>query len=203
MARIREKGMKGRIGDKIYSSWNGRPYVKSRPEHVENPRTEAQTAHRMSFAEVARLSSAMSEAHRVGLRKVALREKLNTQSVFRRLNKDVCSQDGVDYKRVVLSKGPVANVSVTSVELGSDGVLRMEHEMYGNGGSEDDVVYAFVYCAGLREGYLSEGVARGERRVTAALPNVWRGERLHVYVFVKDRVGAASGTLYVGEMDWR
>ena len=67
MANYRGEKKSGKMGDVIYSSWHGRPYVRRRPEKVANPQTEAQQNHRNAFAEISRLSSAMKEAHAKGL----------------------------------------------------------------------------------------------------------------------------------------
>lgn len=93
MANYRGEKKSGKVGDVIYSSWHGRPYVRRRPEKVANPQTEAQQNHRNAFAEISRLSSAMKEAHTKGLHWHAVRQKLNTHSVFKSLNKDCYGPD--------------------------------------------------------------------------------------------------------------
>ena len=105
MAKIRNNNISGKLGDKIYSSWHGRPYVRRMPESVANPRTEAQQAHRNAFAAVSKLSSAMKEGHAEGLHWKAVRKKSNTHSVFRNLNKDCFGPEGIDYSCVKISYG--------------------------------------------------------------------------------------------------
>ena len=112
MAKYTGSKMSGKLGDLIYSSWNGRPYTRRKPESVANPQTEAQQAHRYAFAEISRLSSAMKEGHKVGLHWHAVRQKLNTHSVFKKLNKDCFGANGIDYSHVKISKGGVANVNI-------------------------------------------------------------------------------------------
>lgn len=54
--------MSGKLGDKVYSHWNGRPYVRSKAKKVRVPGTDAQRAHWEAFAAVSRLSSDLAEA---------------------------------------------------------------------------------------------------------------------------------------------
>lgn len=56
----------GKIGGVIYSSWNGKGYIKSRPERVHNPKTKAQTQNRDRFKTVIHLISAVSSFVRDG-----------------------------------------------------------------------------------------------------------------------------------------
>ena len=114
MADYRGEKKRGKLGDLIYSSWNGRPYVRRRPATVANPQTEAQQSHRHAFAEISRLSSAMKVAHTEGLHWQALHQKLNTHSVFKSLNKDCYSSDGIDYSHIRISHGSVTGVSIES-----------------------------------------------------------------------------------------
>ena len=89
MATKKNGNLSGKLGNEIHSSWNGRPYTRRRPESVANPRTEAQQGHRNAFAEISRLSSKMKAAHLIGLHWKAMREKLNTHCVFKKINKDL------------------------------------------------------------------------------------------------------------------
>lgn len=67
------------------------------PESVANPRTEAQQAHRNAFAAISKLSSDLKEAHQIGLHKMAQKEKLDTYSVFKKINKGCCVGGAISY----------------------------------------------------------------------------------------------------------
>lgn len=145
MANYRGEKKSGKVGDVIYSSWHGRPYVRRRPEKVANPQTEAQQNHRNAFAEISRLSSAMKEAHTKGLHWHAVRQKLNTHSVFKSLNKDCYGPDGIDYSRIRISSGTVPGVQITSAEMDSQGVLRVTFESANTSEHGKDEFYLFYY----------------------------------------------------------
>ena len=126
MAKYKGEEISGKLGDFIYSSWHGRPYKKRRPESVANPQTELQQAHRSAFAEMSRLSSAMKEAHTEGLHWKAVRDKLNTHSIFKRLNKDCYGPDGIDYPCISISYGTLRSVTVTAAEVDAQGNVHVE-----------------------------------------------------------------------------
>jgi len=200
MAKYRGEEKSGKIGDVIYSSWHGRPYVRQRPETVANPRTEAQQAHRNAFAEISRLSSAMKEAHKEGLHWQALRQKLDTHSVFKSLNKDCYGPDGIDYRRVIISRGRVDSVSDTSAEIDAQGDLHVTfQDSLPTERNKNDQFFLFVFCPDLREGHFARPVPRTVGVVNAQIPAEWRGHDLHIYAFMKNKKGQTSDTIYVGQ----
>ena len=143
------------------------------PTHVANPRTEAQQAHRSHFAQISKLSSYMKEAHLVGLHGQAVREKNSTYALFKRINKDCFTPDGeIDYPRIVVSKGTVPMVSITSAVI-EDGCLTVNFDSHAYGGAATDRLFLFVYSSALRAGTLADPVPRSAGKVTALLPDEW------------------------------
>lgn len=199
MAKYTGEEKSGKLGDVIYSSWNGRPYTRRRPEKVANPRTEAQQAHRSAFAEISRLSSAMKEGHSVGLHWQAVRQKLNSFSVFKKLNKDCYGADGIDYPRIRISYGGVSVVSITSAEIDAQGVIEVTFEGSDTTEDKSEKLWLYVFCPDLHEGLYARPVARSAGVVTAVIREEWKGHVLHLYAFVKDRKGRTSNTIYVGQ----
>ena len=201
MAKYFGEKKSGKVGDLIYSSWFGRTYTRRMPESVANPRTEAQQAHRKAFAEISRLSSAMKNGHTEGLHSYAVRNKVNTHSVFRKLNKDCYGPDGIDYARIKISKGPVSNVNITSATIDEQGNLHVEFcDPNLTENNMRDQLLVFVFCPDLREGRFSRPVARTVGVADGNIPEEWRGHELHLYAFMKDSKGKTSDTLYVNRV---
>ena len=199
MAKIRNNEISGKLGDKIYSSWLGRPYVRRMPESVANPRTEAQQAHRHAFAAVSKLSSAMKEGHAEGLHWKAVREKLNTHSVFRNLNKDCYCPDGINYSCVKISYGTVNAVEVTSSAVDAEGHVHVEfHDHHPTAKNKKDQFFLFVFCPNQCEGHFAEPVERTVEVVDTCIPDAWLGHELHLYAFMKNGSGQTSNTMYLG-----
>lgn len=198
MAIYKNEKKSGKEGDVIHSSWHGRAYTRRMPVSVANPQTEAQQAHRRAFAEISRLSAGMKNAHSIGLHWKAVREKLNTHSVFRTLNKDCYGADGVDYARVRISFGTVSGVSITSAAVDAQGVVSVAFSSRHSAAEANDEVYLFVYCPEEREGRLAHPVGRGAGSICAELPLEWRGHVVHLYAFVKSTRSRTSETIYIG-----
>ena len=200
MAKYRGEEKSGKLGGVIYSSWHGRPYERKMPESVANPQTEAQQAHRNAFAEISRLSSAMKVAHSVGLHSKAVREKLNTHSVFKKLNKDCYGADGIDYPRVRISWGSVTGFSITSADVNQEGMVCVAFDGNCTMENKNDEFYLFVFCPDQREGRCAAPVARTAGEVHASIPAEWMGHPLHLYAFMKAEKGnRTSDSDYVGQ----
>lgn len=196
MATIKNGNLSGKLGDEIHSSWHGRPYTKRRPESVANPRTEAQQEHRNAFAEISRLSSKMKAAHHIGLHWKAMREKLNTHCVFKKINKDCYNEDGIIYPRVVVSCGSVPTADITYAQIDEKGVLKVAFESYCSPKDMIDTFHLFVYCPELQEGGLAPYVTRSDGVITAVIPEAWRACPLHCYAFLRNKKGQTSDTIY-------
>lgn len=173
MARKHGDIESGKLGDKIYYTWHGRQCERSMPTHVANPRTEAQQAHRSNFARISKLSSYMKEAHLVGLHGQAVREKNSTYALFKRINKDCFTLDGeIDYPRIVVSKGSVPLVTITSAVI-EDGCLTVNFDSHAYDGAATDRLFLFVYSPALCAGFLADPVPRSTGQITVDLPTEW------------------------------
>ena len=196
MARIQGTSESGKLGDKILYTVHGRQYERSMPTHVANPKTEAQQLHRNAFAMISKLSSYMKEAHLIGLHWLSVREKNNTYSVFKHLNKNCFTPDGlIDFPHVVLSYGSLEKATITSASI-NDGVLSVTFSSHFHGGSATDQFYLFVYCPALCTGLLAEPVSRSTEEVTAVFPHEWHSHPLHLYAFLRGSKGRTSDTIY-------
>jgi hypothetical protein len=197
MAKYRGEKKSGKMGDVIYSSWHGRPYVRRRPEKVANPQTADQQNHRSAFGEISRLSSAMKEGHAKGLHWHAVRQKKNTYCVFKSINKDCYGPDGIVYPHIRISSGTVPDVQITSAEIDEQGMVRVSFDGGRTLGHDKDEFYLFVFCPDLREGHFAHPVERTVGLVDAQIPEQWLGHTLHLYAFMRDAKDRTSETIYV------
>ena len=197
MATVKNGKLSGKLGDEIHSSWHGRPYTKRRPEKVANPRTEAQQGHRNAFGEISSLSSKMKAAHLIGLHWKAVRDKLNTHCVFRKINKDHHNENGIDYPRIVVSYGSVPEAEITSCKIDEKGVMDVAFDSSGSSKDMADTFHLFVYCQEFQEGGLVQPyVTRKDGAITAVIPEDWRTCTLHCYAFFRNKKGQTSHTIY-------
>ena len=191
-------GYRGTVGPVIGYQWRGRWCLRARPRHVSNPQTVAQQAHRMRFRDMVQLAGRMNRALRLGLRAASLEEGMTECNLFVKMNKDCFIPDGVDYERLVVSRGPVAPVAFTQVELGDDMVLRtvFEKNPLRMRADAEDEVRVWAFCPALQCGVLSAPVFRRSKRLEMALPDEWAGLDVHFYAFVTDYAQRASETIY-------
>lgn len=196
MAKVKNGHISGKMGDVIHSTYLGRPYVRQKPETVANPRTEAQQAHRTALVAIARLASDLKDAHKLGLHMHAQRNKLTTDSDFRKLNKLNCSGGAISYPSVVVSKGPVDEVRFTSVVLDEQHVLHVTFESNATDTNKKDKLGLFVYCPELRKCQALKPVFRTTGEVTELLPEEFKGHDLHLYGFLQGKKLYTSNTMY-------
>ena len=195
MAKIDEGilgGFRGKVGPVIGYRWKDRWCVRARPVHVHNPRTAAQTAHRMLFREMVQLAAALRPGLRIGLRAMAMREGMTEMNAFCRLNWQESGRR--PYEALRVSEGPVAKVGVALARLESD-VLRVEFERGVARGA--DGVRLLVYNATRRESLLTAAAPRSGGTLAVALPTGWVADELHIYAFAHDAAGRCSGSEYV------
>ena len=210
MARKYGDSESGKLGNKIYYTWHGRQCERAMPTHVANPQTEAQQSHRSNFALISKLSSYMKDAHLVGLHWLSVREHNSTYALFRKLNKDCFTPDGlVNLPRIIVSKGSLPMVAITDAKV-ENGVLSVSFDSRCYGGEPTDEFHLFVYCPALCTGRLATPVPRSAGIVTAALPDEWLNadpaaatfphsdnQGLHIYAFLRGKKGRTSDTIYI------
>ncbi len=189
-------GFSGKVGTVIGYRWRDRWCVRARPTHVHNPRTAAQTAHRMLFREMVQLAGALKEGLRIGLKARADRDGMTEMNAFCRLNWHEGGRP--DYGQLRVSEGPVAPVRFGAARLEGD-VLRVAFEKNPTGRQAcgSDGVRLLVFNAVRRQSVLTQAVARRRGSLAVALPTGWAAEELHVYTFAQDAAGRCSASGYV------
>ena len=202
MAKIEQGymgGFVGKLGPAVGYHWRGKWCVRALPRTVHNPRTAAQQAHRMQFREMVQLAGRFRAAINTGLHRLAYEHGMTECNMFVRRNHRLLTSEGLDYRQLELSHGPVAPVGFGRAQVDEGMVLRVEFEknpLRVRADGEDEVVL-FVYCVDLQVGIRSRAVSRKSGRIEVALPDEWAGTEMHVYGFVVDRQGRTSRTIYV------
>lgn len=201
MATKKGSHLSGKLGKEIHYPVNGVERVRTCPEHVNQPGTDAQKAHWGSFVDIVRLSSYMKPAHIIGLDYPARRHKTYTYLLFRSINKDCFTPDGaIDYPHIILSNGTVARVGITSVKIHSikktnnwivtitfDPCLQFGHA------NPDDELYLYAYCPARCAGVLSNPIPRIVGTHAITIPAEWfdtqsRNHKelfFHLYAFLR------------------
>lgn len=192
-------GYRGTVGPVIGYQWRGKWCLRARPRQVRNPQTEAQQEHRMRFRDMVQLAGRMKQALRPGLHMESLRGQMTECNLFVRLNKERFTSQGVDYKALEISRGPVAPVAFTEAVVDGDNVLRatFEKNPLRLRADANDQVMVYAFCPGRQEGRLSAPVYRRNKLVQMALPDEWAGLEVVFYAFVRDYRMETSETIRI------
>ncbi|MEX0686948.1 MAG: DUF6266 family protein [Balneolales bacterium] len=114
MARLKDGILgpaSGSVNNVVFSSRNGKPYIRSKPDKVSNPQTPAQQANRMKLGLLSGMLARFKPFIRVGFidlppgkssRDVAY--SANSKHVFTGEYPDIA----IDYTRAMVSGGPLA-----------------------------------------------------------------------------------------------
>ena len=200
-------GFNGKLGPVVGYRWKGLWCMRSQSRFVNNPRTEAQQAHRALFKAEVQLAGRMRWAVNIGLKLPADEMNMTTLNLFVKANQQAFSAvDGalkVDYAALQVSGGPVAPVALTEASVDGDNVLnvRFEKNPLRRSCQSFDNVYFWIYNEELEQGYLSNAVYRRMQKASVALPDAFFAggtPALHVYAFVQDAQGRCSETAYAG-----
>lgn len=195
-------GYLGTVGTVIGYQWRGKWCMRSRPVRVHNPRTPRQQEGRSVFGVASSLAAGFSYAVRLGLLQSSLRFGMTARNLFISLNRPAVSFAGeeavVDYPSLLVAAGPVAPV-VFGQAVRDDASLTVPFERNPLRLSADstDEVYLFAWCPEAGAGVLSQPVFRRTQEASLALPSSWVGLEVHLYGFVVDYTGRASGSSYI------
>ena len=175
---------------------------------LAKPMSDEQQAHRKGFGLIAKLSSDLKAAHEIGLHKESLRQKgarrkPTTFSCFKHLNRDCFGADGIDYQRVVVSKGPLAKPDITSARLDADGMLTVTFCNRYYDGDPDDELIIVAYSPRWRGCLLAGPVPRSAEALTAQLPAEWlqASPDIHLYAFFRGKKLHTSDSVYIALAD--
>ena len=102
----------------------------------------------------------------------------------------------VDYRKLILSTGPLQEAVYEAPEWTSDNVLTVK--LGRSSGDRHDYVRLYVYCPDLETGILTAPVYRKAKQISAMLPDRFAGCEVHVYGLVYNDEGVWAETTYVG-----
>ncbi len=109
----------------------------------------------------------------------------------------------VDYSTLRLSSGPLEGVTFGAPQWDEDNVLTVTFDRNGSGqrGDNFDHVYLYAYCPDIEDGFMASPVYRRAKKVSVALPDIYKGHELHLYGLVCNDEGVWSETVYAGNVE--
>ena len=199
-------GFAGKLGPAVGYMWNGKWCLRSLPQSVRNPRTEAQEAHRAAFREQVRLAARFRSALMRTMTEPARELGMTAYNLFVSMNQHafntVGGQMAIDYPALVLSEGPVAPVAVINVAVEEGTRLEVVFDRNPEHRACDlhDEVYLCLYSPREGQCFVAAPVYRKEKKIRILLPDSFIGGEVHVYLYAIDRQGRCSTTAYGGNL---
>ena len=195
-------GFSGRLGPAVGYMWNGKWCLRSHQQFVHNPRTAAQVEHRELFKQQVQLAAKMRCAVIKTFTELAREAGMTSYNLFVKVNQPAFgSAEGqlqVDYSTLRVSIGDVAPVELTELQRTEDNILKVK---YNKGvGDYLDYVYLYVYAPDVEAGFISAPAYRMDKRLAVALPDLFAGHELQVYLLVQSQDGRWSDSQYAGPL---
>lgn len=204
----------GKVGANVYSKLFGNQIIRERTKG-SNPNTEEQKMVRAKLAFVSQLGGVMDPAVSLGMKKAAKRERMFPQNLFSKenygnLQGTAPDNLSIDPSKIVLSKGNMTGVVFSSsIGTSTPGTLTVSVADINAGigkASNEDSIYAVVYCPDAKAAVLSAAARRTDgATLSVRYPTSWSGLEVHVYGFVvggsRKYKGVASTSEYVGHAE--
>jgi hypothetical protein len=197
----------GRVGNIVGSNWRSVDYVRSLPKMTGKKATESQITQRAKFALGVAFLSPIKDLLNLGysdklLGKAtgynkALQALLNTgiSGIYPALT--------IDYAKVVISKGSLANLMGVSWSEPMQGELEVTWTPETNkyNAFDDDAVVLLMYNKTKNFFSILESATRVDALLSLTLPPVYAGDTLVGWIFTGHRDGVkTSMSYYLGEL---
>ena len=194
----------GKVGDRIYSSWNGIPYVRAKAVKVNNPKTEAQVEQRAKFAAVIKFLQPLTAFLRIGFkRKNPTMSPFNAAMSYNFKNAltgtypDYC----IDYSQVRVSQGNLPGAINPQVRLTTAGEIEFTWEDNRNAMADDRVLLVVYNPAKQQVSTIDGGNTRMEKSQMITLPSTFSGDEVHCYIgFQNYRQTISSDSQFIGKI---
>ena len=188
-------GISGKVGNVVGASWKGIDYIRIKPDHVTNPRTELQVNHRAKFKGVTALAKkVMGSVIRPIFKYSAV--KMTGYNLFVQKNIDAFGIDGEiqDFTKLSFSVGALSlpeNISVIPDAEVESGVKISCNNVSDEGDKNDNLMLVVVNASDSRVRSIFDlPNTRGEGAADVVIPFEARSE-VHVYVFFGNTLNRA------------
>lgn len=199
MARLKGKNIQGaftgKVGNLVGCRWKDTYYIRSRPEKVNHPNTEAQLAQRMRFVKTQDFMKPLKEFLRIGFGAYTSDKSAYNAA----LSYNIKNALGGNYPNIVVnpsqflvSRGSLPGNSKTAVKLLSKNSIKFfwnTTETSPPGKLSDKVLLVVRSLDSEDADYRLDAARRSEGGATITLPSNFSGKEIACYlVFVKQKV---------------
>ena len=198
--------LSGKIGDVVFSSWKGIPYVKSKPSG-NSSNTKAQQNQRSKFKIVISFINDIKPVINAGFKwNIDRMTEMNsaTSYIMKNAVKGEKPELEIDYPSVLVARGTLPGPQEAAVSAEEENVLRFSWSFDTNLGIQrgNDHVLALAYHPEQEQGvWVADGsILRKEEQLELRLPNNWAITEIAPYLAFATSDGSdASDSVYLGE----
>ena len=198
--------LSGTVGDVIYGTWKGVPYIRTKPVSISNPRTEAQQSQRAKFALGMRFLKPSTGFIRMGYKKYAVKKSASNAALSYILSNAITGSYPdyrIDYARVLVSRGslmPPVNAQA-GIANGAVQILWDDNSTSGSAKLSDKALAIVINPDYGEAVYKIAGASRTSGMETLDLPSGASGDQVVVYLgFVSDDGKEVSDSVYAGSV---
>ena len=194
----------GKVGDRVYSSWKGIPYVRAKAVNVNNPKTAAQLDQRAKFAAVVKFLQPLTVFLRVGFKsKKPTMSPFNAAMSYNFKNALTGTYPDyrIDYSKVRVSQGNLPGALHPAASFISAGEIKFTWGDNRYAMADDRVLLVVYNPAKLLVATIDGGNTRIEGSQTITLPETFLGDEVHCYIgFQNQRQTISSDSQFVGSL---
>lgn len=200
---------KGKLGNIVGSYWRGIPYMRSRPEHVKDPKSPAQQMQRAKFGLIMAFLKKIKPVLQAGFETEATQRTAFNSAASFNLKNAVTGEDPeslqIDFAALTVTRGPLSPVDSASFESENPGevIISWQSDTTFGSASEDDEAIILLYNTTKdRALYIvEEGPKRSEESYTLNLPEIYEGDSLEGYLsFISPDGSEACDSTYLGSL---
>lgn len=199
-------GFSGKVGNVVGGSWKGIDYMRSKPNKVNDPKTEAQLAQRKKFAIVNAFLKKIKPVIKAGFK-----DKINRMTAFnsamsynlKNAVSGIYPNLQIDYPAVMVARGdliPGQNATAESATANQVTISWTDNSGVGSA-KADDLALLLVYNSDKdRAIYIpGNGPERQEESYALTLPDTYGGDTVEAWLaFVSADGSEASDSSYLG-----
>lgn len=201
------KGLSGIMGNRVYGSWKGISYSRSKPLSMKNPRTPGQLSQRAKFSVILKFLKPCKEFVRIGFKSKAKNmSEFNyaTSLLYKNALTGEYPDWSIDYSKVVLSIGNLAGALEPKILLTTGWEIEFTWQIDSEGTNYFlyDKVMVLVFNPAKQEAVtITNGNIRYKLRQLVELPATFAGDEVVCYIAFQDMDGKrVSDSQFIGRL---